>query len=63
MARKTASVMGVTARAPRITGRAIWLVSVYLALPLIAWLVAFDVAVWWIADRVWGICVALWCWF
>lgn len=55
--------MGVDAPAPRITGRAVWLVSVYLALPLIAALVAFDVVVWWIFKAVWGVCVGLWCWF
>lgn len=63
MARTMKTVMGVCARAPRITGRAIWLVTVYIALPLIVWLVAFDVLVWWIADQVWGVCVAVWCFF
>ena len=63
MARKTPAVMGVTAPAPRITGRAIWLVASRLALPLILGLVAFDVLVWWVAATFFDTCAAIWCWF
>ncbi len=63
MPRKAISVLGVTAPAPRITGRALWLVATRLALPLILALVAFDVLVWLAADAVWDICIGLWCWF
>ena len=57
------TVMGVDAPAPRITGRAVWLALIYLPLPLIAGLVTFDVVVWWVAERLWGVCIGLWCLF
>lgn len=63
MGRKARSVMGVRASAPRVTARALWLIVIYLALPLMTLLLGFDLAVWWLADAVWGVCVALWCWF
>ena len=63
MARNRKSVMGISVPAPRITGRAVRLVALQLALPLIAALIAFDILVWLIADAIWGICIGLWCWF
>ena len=63
MARDIKTVLGVHAPAPRVTLRALWLVTMYLALPLMAGLLAFDILVWWLADTIWGVCIALWCVF
>ena len=63
MGRKVKSVMGVQAGAPRITGTAVRIAVTRYALPLLVSLVAFDVVIWWLADRLFGVCAAIWCWF
>ena len=55
--------MGVQAGAPRITGTAVRIAVTRYALPLLVSLVAFDVVIWWLADRLFGVCAAIWCWF
>ena len=63
MSKRQKTVMGVHAAAPRVTGRAIWLVVRYIGLPLLGVLIAMDVVIWLIFEVVWGVCVGLWCWF
>ena len=63
MARRMKTIMGVTAPAPRITPRALWLVARHLAIPLLSGLVLFDIVVWWLVEQIWGVCIGLWCWF
>jgi len=58
----TKPVYGITARAPRITGKAIWLALRYVGLPLLAGLILFDVLIWLIFEAVWNVCIGLWCW-
>ena len=60
--RKPAKVMGVDAPAPRPTWAAVRLVLAYVGVPVLAALLAFDVAVWLVFDLVWDVCVGLWCW-
>ncbi|MEM7465019.1 MAG: hypothetical protein AAF362_20305 [Pseudomonadota bacterium] len=55
-------VYGISALAPRITSKAIWLALRYVGLPLLAGLVLFDILVWWIASAIWDVCIGLWCW-
>lgn len=54
-------VYGITARAPRITRKAIWLSVRYVGLPLLAGLILLDVMIWWVADVIWNVCIGLWC--
>lgn len=63
MSRKPTSVMGVDAPGPMPTGRALWVVLRYVGLPLIGALLAVDVAVWLLAEAIWGVCIGIWCWF
>jgi hypothetical protein len=62
MSGKAKPVMGVTASAPRITSRAVWLACLYIGFPLIGALVVFDIVIWAIARAVWDICIGVWCW-
>lgn len=58
----TKPVYGITAPAPRITQKAIWLALRYVGLPLLAGLILLDVVVWWVFEVIWSVCIGLWCW-
>lgn len=62
MRRKSPQVMGISAPAPRITPRAIALGVTLVGLPLLAVLVAIDIAIWLAVKLIWGGCYGLWCW-
>lgn len=59
--RREEIVLGHYLPAPRITTTGLWLVFVYLALPTLALLLAFDVLVWLFAYFTFDACVAVWC--
>ena len=63
MAKQPDTVYGQRAAAPRITPAALRLVALRIAAPLIAALLLFDLAIWWLVREVTGGCFALWCWF
>ena len=60
---KPRPVYGQHATAPRITPVALRIALARVALPLIAALLLFDLAVWWVARWLWGVCAAVWCLF
>ena len=63
MAKRSKSVMGVDAPGPRLTQGAIWLAVRLVGLPLLLVLLLLDVAIWWLADTIWNVCIGVWCGF
>lgn len=55
------AVFGVAAPTPRPTALGLWLAFSRLVAPLLAGLLAFDVAVWALGWLLFDACVAVWC--